>query len=294
MRKTILCMFMLLAVAATARAERPVSISRVVAADAEITIENVAGSVTVVGVEGGELRVTGTLGDDVEELDISGGPNDVSIEVVIPDDRDWKRKRKIAAQLELQVPRGVSLDVETVSARIDVRGVDGEIEAGSVSGSVTAVGGSGEIELESVSGAVTLSGGSGSIVAESVSGKVTLEQVSGDIEASTVSGEVWMETATASDVEIESVSGGVYFKGAVRKRLEVESHSGNVRVALPAGFGARFELDTFSGRIENGLGPAARRTDRFEPGLSAEFSTGDGAARVSIESFSGNIVLEKY
>ena len=292
MRKTIIWTFVLLVAAASAWAERPVDAGRAVRPDATIKIDNMAGSLTIVGVEGGEVRVTGTLGDDVEELDISGDSDEISIEVVIPDGGDWRGRRKIAARLEVEVPRGASLEVETVSATIDIRGVDGEIEAGSVSGAVTAAGGNGKIELESVSGEVTLSGGSGSIVAESVSGRLTLRGVSGDIEATTVSGEIRIEGAAANDVEIESVAGGVYFAGAIRDGLEVDSHSGNVRLVLPADLSADFELETFSGRIDNGFGPPARRTDRYEPGLSAEFSTGDGA-EVSIQTFSGNIVLEK-
>lgn len=295
MRKTVIWMAAMLVVASLAGAEQPVNASRSVAADATISIENVAGSLMILGSETAELVVTGTMGDDVEELEISGDAEDLSVEVVIPDDDDWHGERKIKADLEVRVPRGASLEIETVSASIDISGVSGEIEAGSVSGAVTVAGGANEIEAESVSGAITVTGGSGLVVAESVSGSVKLAEVSGDIEATTVSGKIRVEAGVVDDVEIESVAGSVYFKGLLGGGdLEVESHSGNIEVHLPGALVADFVLESFSGRIENGFGPPARRSDRYAPGVSAEFSTGAEGADVSVETFSGSIVLKKF
>ena len=76
--------------------------------------------------------------------------------------------------------------------------------------------------------------------------------------------------------------------------LEIESHSGNVEAHLPAGLVADFSLESFSGSIDNGFGPPARRADRWGPGVSVEFSTGSDGADVAIETFSGNIVLKSF
>ena len=197
--------------------------------------------------------------------------------------------------LEVQVPRGSRLDVEGVSASVDVSGVSGEIDAASVSGAVTVAGGSSHVDAESVSGDVTVRGVVGAVAAESVSGRIELLEVAGELEASTVSGGIRVEAGAVTDVEIETVAGNVYFQGSPGGgSLEIESHSGNVEALLPAALGARFELESFSGRIENAFGPPARRSDRHEPGTSAEFTTGAGGAEVSIETFSGNITLKTY
>jgi DUF4097 and DUF4098 domain-containing protein YvlB len=293
MRKAILWAVAILAAATAAWAERPVNESRPVAANAAISIENVAGSLEIIGWDGAEVQVTGTLGDDVEELEIEGSADDLSIEVVIPED-EWKGERKIAADLQVKVPRGASLEIETISASIEIKGVSGEIEAGSVSGTVTVSGPANDVEVESVSGAVTVSGGSGSVAAESVSGEIRLEGVTGEIEAATVSGDIRVEAGAVGDVEIESVAGSVYFEGQLaRGSLEIESHSGNVELFLPADLSADFELESFSGGIDNGFGPPAQRTDRHVPGVSVEFTTGSGGAEVSVATFSGNIALKK-
>ena len=295
MRKTLICMAAVATLAAMALAEQPVDVTRPVDPDATISIENLAGSLTVVGTDAAEVVITGTMGDDVEELEISGDAEELKIEVVIPDDDDWKGKGKLEADLEVRVPRGASLEIETVSAAIEISGVRGEIEAESVSGAVTVAGGANEVEAVSVSGAVTVTGGAGMVVAESVSGNVMLAGVSGDIEATTVSGKVRVEAGMVDDVELESVAGNVYFKGQLTDGdLEIESHSGNVEAHLPAGLVADFSLESFSGSIDNGFGPPARRADRWGPGVSVEFSTGSDGADVVIETFSGNIVLKSF
>ena len=47
----------------------------------------------------------------------------------------------------------------------------------------------------------------------------------------------------------------------------------------------------FSGDIDNELGPAAVRSGEYVPSKSLEFTLGSVAARVSVESFSGNVKL---
>ncbi len=296
MRKTILWMVLIALAAMTARAERPVDETRSASPSGSISIELVAGSVTVVGTDVAELRVTGSLGDDVEELDFDEDSDGWSIEVKIPDDHGKRRReRDIAADLEVQVPRGSRLDIEGVSASVAVSGVSGEIDAASVSGAVSVSGGSREVEAESVSGAVTVTDVDGSVAAESVSGQVELQNVAGEIEASTVSGNIRIAAGSVSDVEIETVAGEVHFQGSPSSgSVDIETHSGNVEALLPAALGASFELESFSGSIDNGFGPQAQRSDRYEPGTSVEFTTGSGGVDVTIETFSGNITLKSF
>lgn len=54
---------------------------------------------------------------------------------------------------------------------------------------------------------------------------------------------------------------------------------------------ADFQIETFSGSINNDIGPAARRTDKYSPGKELRFTNGSGGARVSIESFSGSVKI---
>lgn len=73
--------------------------------------------------------------------------------------------------------------------------------------------------------------------------------------------------------------------------IEVETVSGDVELegAIPS---ASIRVNTFSGRIENNLsGDRAQRTSEHTPGKELDLVVGGGAARVSIDSFSGKVIL---
>ncbi len=272
------------------------TVDRTVAADqdATIEIESVTGSLRITGWDKNEIKVTGTLGDDVEELRIEGEGDHFEIEVEIPQGRS-SRKRDIDAELEIWVPMGSHLEVETVSAPITVVGVNSSLELSSVSGGIDASGAITEVEFESVSGSIRLSGSNTAAEVESVSGIVDLEGVGRVLDVSIVSGTVTIKSGEVNRASFESVAGSIEFEGSLAKggRLEVESHSANVVLVLPASTSAVFEISTFSGNISSELGGTVERTGRYTPGRRSEFSTGDGNGRVSIESFSGNVTLKR-
>jgi predicted membrane protein len=67
--------------------------------------------------------------------------------------------------------------------------------------------------------------------------------------------------------------------------------SGNVTLVVPRSIAADFEISTFSGNIKNQIGPKPKRTSKYTPGETAEFSTGGGGARITLSSFSGTVKL---
>jgi hypothetical protein len=56
---------------------------------------------------------------------------------------------------------------------------------------------------------------------------------------------------------------------------------------------ADFSASTFSGEIENELGPAAQKSSRYTSEKNLSFSTGTGGAKVSVQTLSGAIRLRK-
>jgi DUF4097 and DUF4098 domain-containing protein YvlB len=279
--------------AVPAQASRPVNQTRPAASDVQVSVENIAGSVTVEGWGRDEVSVTGTLGDDVEELSISGDRDHLEIVVETPD--HGRHFQHTSADLRIRMPSPGRLEVETVSAFISVSAVTGPIELESVSGDQDVEGSARELDLETVSGNLTVSGDSKRVDAESVSGNVELQGVHGEVEASSVSGNVKVEGGPLQRGAFESVSGSVEFVGSLARsgRLEANSHSGEVTVFLPADISASFRATTFSGRIDSDFGPRPRRTSRYTPGEELEFSTGEGEARITLESFSGGVRIRK-
>lgn len=279
-----------LLIAGVAWAERPVSETRPLAPDGILKIHNIAGSVTVIG-GAGEVEITGTLGDDVEELELTGDGDRLEVRVRTP--RHSRGRQDLASDLTIRAPAGARLEVETVSASIDVEGMDDRLELDSVSGSVHCKTSPRLLSIETVSGEIRTVGASEWAEVESVSGKLDLSSVSGRLEASTVSGSISVSGGSLGEGRFSSVSGRIEIATDLVPggELEIEGHSGGVVLDLPPGVSATFDVETYSGDIDNQLGPPAERTSEYGPGKSLQFTLGNGASRVEIESFSGQVTI---
>ena len=265
--------------------------TRPAARNGVVEIENVAGSITVVGWDQAEVRVQGTLAAGAT-LDFDGDGERTRIEVELEDGAG--RRDYGESTLEVHVPAGSSLEIEGVNAAIDVSGVSGSVEAETVNGAITHRGSAGAVSLESVNGDLNVSGAAGRIHAEVVNGTVTIEKSSGELEAGAVNGKVFITGGPFSSVSLESVAGNVVFDADLEAsaNLDVESVSGGVEVFIRSGFKADYDIETFSGEIENELGTGTIERSEFIPSKELHFSTGTGG-RVRIETLSGSVAIRK-
>jgi DUF4097 and DUF4098 domain-containing protein YvlB len=291
MKKLALVVMVAMLAASVGLAQQSINERRPAEPGGVVEIENVAGSVRVVGWERGEVEVTGTLGRGTERLELSGGPGRTLVKVVLP-----KHAHDVdGSDLTVKVPAGSRLEVETVSADVTAEQVAGVLDLETVSGSVRVAGKPTEVKAQSVSGDVEVPAVDGPVRAQSVSGRVSLLGARGSVEVSSVSGSIKVVGADVESGELETVSGTITFEGDVAGagRLEVETVSGEVELRLPASVAADFRVSSFSGGIVNELGPAARRTHEHGPGWELEFTTGAGGARVEVKSMSGQVTLRK-
>lgn len=197
---------------------------------------------------------------------------------------------------ELSVPVGTRLILRAISGDIRADGVGGEVEAHSTSGDVTVTDASSRITLESISGDVRGEKLRGTVRVNSVSGDVTLQGVDGDVDAQTVSGDVDISDATTKWVRAESTSGDVGYGGSVDPagRYDFTTHSGEVSLTLPSSAGGVLSIETFSGSVDSDFPITIQPTgDRHSRPRRMEFSFGNGNARISVETFSGDIRIEK-
>jgi hypothetical protein len=272
MKKTLLAL-LILALALPVGAQVRVDETRQVAADATVTVESISGSLRLTGWDKKEVQVTGTLGRGLEKVDITGSGNRLDVRVIYPRNcHDCG-----SADLEIRVPAGCRLEVNTVSA---------DIEAGELSG---------EGRFESVSGTVTVTTSGPSLRAKSVSGDVVIRGAGPRVEANTVSGTLTARMPTLQEGDFESVSGDIRIEAeiAAKGRVEAQTVSGDVELRLSATVSADFEVHTFSGDIRNEFGREAHRTSEYGPGRELQFSNGDGSARVYVKTLSGGVRLVK-
>jgi DUF4097 and DUF4098 domain-containing protein YvlB len=249
-----------------------------------VDLSLMSGRIQVTGWDRQEVKVVASSNNG--RLRFSASQQRVSLEV----DRNGGD-----VQYDVTVPRGTKLSLEAISGSITATGVGGETEAQSVSGYVDISDATKEVSAESVSGSVSVVNATGNVAAQSTSGTVTIRNATGDIEAETVSGRILLDGIRSTSVRTETVSGSVSYTGSIDAggKYSFVTHSGVLRLNLPANLGAVFSVETYNGDIDSDFpvtmqpGQGRNSHDRFE------FTIGNGRARVSLETFSGKIIINR-
>jgi DUF4097 and DUF4098 domain-containing protein YvlB len=261
------------------------------AADGNVEISNIAGSVTVEGWNRDQVHVTGTLGRNVEELIFERDGDRINIKVKVP-----KRGGSgISSELHVSVPRKSSIDVAVVSADIDVTVVEGDQKLEAVSGDINTEAFESDIRAGTVSGDVMVkgSGKDNETRSTSVSGDVTLYGLAGEVSAESVSGDVNVDGGSFGRAQFNTVNGDIEFDAELRKdgKLSAETVNGSVDLQFEGKIYGRFDVDTFNGDIRNCFGPKPERTSKYAPGQELSFQEGDGDARINVSTMNGDISI---
>lgn len=201
-------------------------------------------------------------------------------------------------RFDITVPLGARVSSQSQGGDVSVSGTGGDVSVHSQTGDVTAQNASGHVDLSTLSGDITASDLRGDVSASSVSGEIRLTGVTGNVSAASVSGDVTLSRVTSQSVSAQSTSGDVGFDGAIAAdgRYDLGSHSGDVTLTIPADASAQLTVSTWNGSIdsefpitlepgEHGIG--AGTSKRFT------FTIGGGAARISAQTFSGDVVIRR-
>jgi DUF4097 and DUF4098 domain-containing protein YvlB len=187
--------------------------------------------------------------------------------------------------------------VSTISAEIDVEGVEGEQELQSVSGQVATRVFAAEVEVETVSGRIDVVGSGEDIEADltTVSAGISVRDLSGVIDLESVNGKLEVGGGSFADVAMETVNGRIDFKSSLRDGgdLDIETVNGKVVVNFVGGLSADVDVNTFNGRINNCFGPKPERTSKYAPGWELSFTEGGGEGSVNISTLNGGVTLCK-
>ena len=105
MNKTFAMLILICAAVGAAWASQPVNETIPVTPGSEISVENLAGSLTIEGWDSAMLEVTGTLGDGVERLDIDID-EDCEIYLEVEFDENYHGKQTLSTDLTIRLPAG--------------------------------------------------------------------------------------------------------------------------------------------------------------------------------------------
>lgn len=224
-----------------------------------LVINNWSGEITVTGVDGDQLEARATDEDSDElvplEYRVTG------LNIFLGGDAGKSFHKGGTANISVKVPRyAAAVEVDVLSGDITVSNLDGAVKTNAVSGSVI---------IQCVKGGVN---------AKSVSGSIELRGIAGDVVS-------------------ETVSGSIEYSGLIRQggSYRLKSMSGEVEMQVQSeapGFTAT--LTTFSGEIETAFPLKIEKSSQFG-GTNRQIvgRYGDGAATLSLNSFSGSARIIK-
>lgn len=200
------------------------------------------------------------------------------------------------SRFEVTVPRGVRVIARAQSGDISISGTQGEVDARSQSGDIKVDNVANRIDIGTLSGDIEAHGVNGDTQIKSVSGDVQVSDFKGDFEAETVSGSIGLRNAAGRYVRSHTTSGDLVYEGAIDPsgRYELSAHSGDIRLGIPSSSSAQLTISTWSGTIDSDF-PITLRPGEHGIGSGQAkrftFEIGGGDARITAETFSGDITI---
>jgi hypothetical protein len=264
--------------------------------DARVVINNVRGSIKVIGSDKSDLIVSGQLGEGAR-LETSGNADYYTIKVVNSNTKGWLLWRAAGedTQLVVNVPRAIGLIIDSVSADVDVSGLVGgrAVSVSTVSAQQRVDVQTKRLVLDSVSGDMSVKGQFDYLKLGTISGAIKSEAASAQMRLDTISGDAKIVLPSIKNLVAESVSGklDVQLAGLAESDVHLEAVSGAVILEIPQDASTRLSLESFSGKITSAWGSA--QSNELGLGSKLEQVLGDGKAQIQIETFNGDIDLKK-
>jgi len=249
-----------------------------------VELSLISGEIKVTSWNRDQVRVHATSEEGLLQFDASNGRVSLSVRSQHGNMGD--------TEYQVTIPAGARLITHSVSADITTDG-GSDVEARSVSGDVAVSNATGRATIESVSGGLKARNVGRGLRASTVSGDVEANDITGDIDAQSTSGDIVLSGTKSSFVHTQTVSGETRFGGTVDRagRYEFHSHSGDIQLAVPS-TGVTFDVNTFSGDLQSDY-PMTLQPGSEVGHKHMEFSINGGGARVTAETFSGDITVER-
>ncbi len=306
-----------LAVAAPAQQQRDVTRSFAASDGSTIELENLAGTITLEGANGGQIEVAATIhaedggGADAQallgliEIEFESNDGDLDIFVSYPVDRydrfhdpsegggttrttaRYQDERivvtsdddavKVWVDFVIRVPQGVSAEIENIAGNVTANSLGGDLLVDTHAGHVIVDGGTGDVEVDTGSGDVRVSNRDGDVSADTGSGEVEIDNINGDVSADTGSGDITVSGVEGRSIEVDTGSGEVRLE-RVSGSLTADTGSGDIE-AVDLQAGAVLSADTGSGDV--------RLSGDMSQAEEIEIDTGSGDVDLNMSAVPG-------
>ena len=282
-----------------------------------ISIEHMQGNIDVQVWDKAQVQVIGTLGKDAQALVFTRSGKQINIEVESEHSNSmwggWSNNNKSRDELTVMVPRDSEIDYEAINGTLNVTQVTQGVSAEVVNGNIIVTDTQGRHRLTTVNGDITINNASGPLRLGTVNGDVTATHTGqDDVDLESVNGELSL-ISESLDVTVETVNARITLDLQAVRRLDIETVNSRINASLtllPSGklsatsvdanmnftfqqdISARFDLEGHAGgRFTNNLTADKTQKDEYGPGRWLNFTTGEGDAKVDIETVSGKVTL---
>ena len=314
--KSTAAVVLLASLASVAPAEE---VGRAARQGAQQSLEVAPGATVSLCVEGGDVFVRGTDGREVRASAAGGARIELRrpagmlsagaaqrVEVSAADERGVSGCA-FSGRVALDVPRGGTVHIKTVTARVTVSDV-AHARVETVSGEVTLQGIARSAEASSANGDLSLRKSTGRVRLQTISASVEAAEVmpvepADQFLAKTTSGDITLARIGHARVEASTTSGHVDLRGALARGgvYMLKAYSGGVTVTLPAEASFRVDARVAHGEIVTDFPVRQSQAAQAESLLHGQHSTvrvngvaGDNPhATLALSSFSGTLQLRK-
>jgi DUF4097 and DUF4098 domain-containing protein YvlB len=206
-------------------------------------------------------------------------------------------RRSGEVRIEVMIPIGSRVAATAGSGDIRITGTNGEVEAQTASGDIEVTDAAERATITTMTGTVHVARIRGRVRVNGTSSDLDASDITGDLDIHTVSGEVRLARITANIVRAETTSGDITYEGTMNASgsYDFQAHSGDIRIDVPANVQATLQLQTYNGSITSRFPMTLQPGENMQSrkGKKMNFTIGSGGARVTVETFSGDITIER-
>ena len=235
-----------------------------------LVLDNLRGNLTVTGGDGDQYEVEGhksvraysrSEADSLDKRTAVHFVREGNQLIVRSDEAKLPSERRISTDLEIKLPRGVSLEA---------RGRSGDLTVSSLTGSVDISSDRGDVRLSDIGGNARVNVTRSSVVrAVDMKGTVNIEGRGNDIQLENIVGQVAINGSYSGTLDFKNIAKPLHFE-SVQTDLRVEQIPGN------------FSMDLGDVRASNIVGPVRFRTksrdihiENFSDTMDIELERGD-------------------